>query len=249
MMKIAVDGMGGDCAPESTVVGAVQAANDFDLNVIIVGQEHIIKKELQKHTVTGGRLFIQNASDVVSMSDSPVTAIKKKKNSSISVCMDLLERGEAHAMVSAGNTGAVVAAASLKLGCLSGIKRPGIAISMPTIQGVSILMDVGANIDSRSEHLLQYAIMSDIYARCIHKKVRPTIGLLNIGEEESKGTELYKETYKLLRDSKLNFIGNVEGRDIFSGKSDCIICDGFVGNVVLKVIESIAETTIHILKK
>jgi len=248
-MRIAVDGMGGDYAPQSTVEGAVEAANDFDLDVVIVGQEHIIKKELQKHKVTAGRLFVQHASEVVNMSDSPVTAVKKKKDSSISVCIDLLKKKEVNAVVSAGNTGAVVAAASLKLGCLCGIKRPGIAISMPTIRGVSILMDVGATIDSRPEHLLQYAIMSDIYARAIHKKVRPTIGLLNIGEEESKGTELLKETYRLLRDSKLNFIGNIEGRDIFSGKSDCIICDGFVGNVVLKVIESIADTTIHILKR
>jgi glycerol-3-phosphate acyltransferase PlsX len=249
MIRIAVDGMGGDFAPEAAVEGAVQAANEFDYEVVIVGQEAVIKKELQKHKVTGGKLFIQHASEVVTMSDSPVTAIKQKKDSSISVCIDLLKQKEVHAMISAGNTGAVVAASSLKLGCLEGIKRPGIVISMPTIYGVSAVMDVGANIDPRPEHLYQYAIMSDIYSRAIHKKKRPSIGLLNIGEEESKGTELMKETYKLLRDSQLNFIGNIEGRDIFSGKCDCIICDGFVGNIVLKVVESIAETTTFILKR
>lgn len=249
MIRIAVDGMGGDFAPAAAVEGAVQAANLFDFEVVIVGQEQVIKKELQRHKVTGGKLFIQNASEVVTMDDSPVTSIKKKKDSSIAVCLDLLKQKEVHAVVSAGNTGAVVAASSLKLGCLEGIKRPGIVISMPTVHGFSAVMDVGANIDPRPEHLYQYAIMSDIYSRAILKKKRPTIGLLNIGEEESKGTELMKETYKLLRDSQLNFIGNIEGRDIFSGKSDCIICDGFVGNIVLKVIESIAETTIQVLKK
>ncbi|MBU1862527.1 MAG: phosphate acyltransferase PlsX [Candidatus Omnitrophica bacterium] len=249
MNRIAVDGMGGDFAPYAAVDGAVQAANDFNLEVVIVGQENVIKRELQKHKVTGGKLFIQHAPEVVDMGESPVSAIKKKKNSSIAVGIDLLKQRDVNAFVSAGNTGAVVASASLRLGCLPGIKRPGIAISMPTVHGFSLIMDVGANIDPRPEHLFQYAIMSDIYARYFHKKKRPTIGLLNIGEEESKGTELLKETYKLLRDSELNFIGNIEGRDIFSGKVDCIICDGFVGNVVLKVIESIAETTIQVLKR
>lgn len=249
MIRIAVDGMGGDFAPEAAVEGAVQAANEFNSEVVIVGKEDVIKNELQKHPVRGGKVFIQHASQIVEMGDSPVTAIKQKKDSSIAVCIDLLKKNEVQAVVSAGNTGAVVAAASLKLGCLPGIKRPGIAISMPTLRGVSLVMDVGANIDPRADHLLQYAIMSDIYARYIHKKKRPTVGLLNIGEEESKGTELMKETYKLLRDSEVNFIGNIEGRDIFSGKSDCIICDGFVGNIVLKIIESITETTIHVLKK
>jgi len=249
MIRIAVDGMGGDFAPSAAVEGAVQAANIFNFEVVIVGQEHLIKKELKKHKVTRGKLFIQHASEVVDMEDSPVVAVKKKKNSSIAVCLDLLKQKEVSAIVSAGNTGAAVAASSLKLGCLEGITRPGIVISMPTVHGVSAVMDVGANIDPRPDHLYQYAIMSDIFARAILKKKRPTIGLLNIGEEESKGTELMKETYKLLRDSDLNFIGNIEGRDIFSGKSDCIICDGFVGNIVLKVIESIAETTIQILKR
>ncbi len=249
MLRIAVDGMGGDFAPQAAIEGAVIAANEYDFEVVIVGQSEIVKKELKRHKVTGGKLFIENANDVVGMGESPVEAFRKKKDSSIAVGIDLLKNGEVDAFVSAGNTGAVVASASLKLGCLEGIKRPGIAISLPTINGVSLVIDVGANIDPKPEHLLQYAIMGDIYARFIHKKKRPTIGLLNIGEEESKGTEIIREAYKLLRDSELNFIGNIEGRDIFSGKSDCIICDGFVGNVVLKVIESISETTTQILKK
>jgi phosphate acyltransferase len=249
MIRIAVDGMGGDFAPEIAVAGAVQAANDFDIEVVLVGQEDVLKKELQKHKVIGGKLFIQHASEVIDMGDSPVIAVKKKRNSSIVVCMEMLKKHEVDAMVSAGNTGACVAAASLTLGCLTGIKRPGIAITTPNVRGVSLMIDVGANIDPRCDHLLQYAIMGEIYSRYIHRKKRPTIGLLNIGEEESKGTEIIKETYKLLRDSGLNFIGNIEGRDIFSGKCDVIICEGFVGNVVLKVMESIAETTVQVLSR
>ncbi len=250
MLRIAVDGMGGDFAPDAAVEGAVLAANEFGYEVVIVGQKEVIKKELEKYKVTKGKLFIEDARDIVGMAESPVVAFRTKKNSSIAVAIDLLKKKEVDAVVSAGNTGAVVASASLKLGCLQGIKRPGIAINLPTLKGVSLVMDVGANIDPKPDHLLQYATMCDIYSRFIHKKKRPTIGLLNIGEEESKGTELLKETYKLLRDeSSVNFIGNIEGRDIFSGKCDCIICDGFVGNVVLKVIESITETTTHILKR
>lgn len=248
-MRIAVDGMGGDYAPEVAVAGAVQAANDFDYEVVIVGQEHALKKELQKHKVTGGKLFIENASQVVTMDEAPVHAIKKKKDSSIAIGVELLKNKEVDAFVSAGNTGAVVASSSLKLGYLPGISRPGIAISLPTIHGVSLVMDVGANIDPRPEHLFQYALMSEIYSKYMHKKKRPTVGLLNIGEEECKGTELMQETYKLLRDSEINFIGNIEGRDVFAGKSDCIICDGFVGNVMLKLVESIRETASTVFKR
>lgn len=249
MLKIAVDGMGGDLAPEAAVEGAVLAASELDVEVVLVGQEEVLKQELQKRTVTRGRLFIEHAPEYVDMAESPVLAVKKKKKSSIAVGLELMKNREVNAFISAGNTGAVVAASTLKLGCLPGIKRPGIAISVPTLRGVTLMLDVGANIDPKPEHLLQYGIMGDIYARYIHKKKRPSIGLLNIGEEESKGTELIKDAYKLLRDSDVTFVGNVEGRDIFSGKTDCIICDGFVGNVVLKVIESIADTTIQVLKK
>ncbi len=250
MIRVAVDGMGGDYAPQVIVEGAVQAANDFpDLEIVLVGQPEALKRELNKHKVLGGKLVLQEASEIVGMGDSPVQAIRKKKNSSLSVCIDLLKKKEVGAVMTAGNTGAAVAAATLMLGLLPGIKRPGIAISVPSLRGISIAMDVGANLNPSAEELLQYAVMADIFTRTIYNKRNPAIGLLNIGEEESKGTEVLKEAYKLLRDSPLNFIGNIEGRDFFTGKADCIICDGFVGNVVLKMCESVLETSVAIISR
>lgn len=250
MIRIAVDGMGGDYAPEVVVEGAVAAANDFaQLEIILVGQPEILKQELNKRKVLGGKIDIYPASEVVGMGDSPVAAIKKKKNSSISVCIQLLKEKKVDAVMSAGNTGAAVAASTLMLGLLPGIHRPGIAIGYPTLYGSSLAMDVGANLNPSANELFQYAIMAEVYARCIHKKKRPTVALLNVGEEESKGTEALKEVYKILRDSRLNFVGNVEGRDFFSGKVDCIICDGFVGNVVLKMCESVLETSVAIIAR
>ena len=250
MIRIAVDGMGGDYAPQVVVEGAVQAANDFaHLEILLVGQTEALKRELNRHKVLGGKIVLREASEVIGMGESPVAALKKKKDSSICVSIDLLKAKEVDAVMTAGNTGAAVAAATLKLGSLPGIKRPGIAISTPSLRGISIAIDVGANINPSAEELYQYALMADIYARYIFKKKRPSIGHLNIGEEESKGTEVLKEAYKLLRDSNLNFVGNIEGRDFFTGKVDCIICDGFVGNVVLKMCESVLETSISLLAR
>lgn len=250
MIRVAVDGMGGDYAPQLVVEGAVQAANSFeDLEIIITGREDAIKRELYRHKVPGGKISIRHASEVVEMSDSPVQAVKKKKDSSLSVAIQLLKQKEVDAVVSAGNTGAAVAASTLNLGLLPGIKRPGIAIAVPTLHGITIAIDVGANIDPSSEHLLQYAIMADTFARYLLKKKKPVVGLLNIGEEESKGTETLQEAYKLLRDSGLNFIGNIEGRDFFTGKCDVIVCDGFAGNVVLKMTESILDMMITLITK
>ena len=250
MIRIALDGMGGDYAPQVVVEGAVLAANDFEyLEIVLVGQTEALKRELNKHKVLGGKIVIQEASEVIGMGESPVAALRKKKDSSIAVCMNLLQKKEVSAAVSAGNTGAMVAAATLNLGMLPGIKRPGIAISTPTLHGMSVTVDVGANLNPSAYELFQYAIMADVFAKSILKKKRPAIGLLNIGEEESKGTEVIKEAYKLLRESSLNFIGNIEGRDFFSGKADCIICDGFVGNVVLKMIESILETSVSLINR
>ena len=250
MIRIAVDGMGGDNAPQVVVEGAVQAANDFShLEIVLVGQPDALKRELNKHKVLGGKIVLKEALEVIDMGDSPVASLKKKKNSSIAVCVDMLKNKEVDAVMTAGNTGAAVAASTLMLGLLPGIKRPGIAISTPTLHGISVTMDVGANLNPSPEELYQYAIMADVFARCIVKKKRPSVALLNIGEEPSKGTEVLKETYKLLRESKLNFIGNVEGRDFFTGKSDIIICDGFVGNVVLKMFESVLETTMKIINR
>ena len=250
MIRVAVDGMGGDYAPQFVVEGSVYAANDFsNLEIVLVGQLSALKRELNRHKVLGGKIVIEEATEVVGMGESPVASIKRKKNSSIAVCIDLLKRNEVDAVMTAGNTGAAVAGATLRLGLLPGIKRAGIAISIPTMQGISIAIDVGANLNPSAEELFQYALMADSYARCIHRKKRPSIGLLNIGEEESKGTDVLRETYKLLRESQLNFIGNIEGRDFFTGKADCIICDGFVGNVVLKMCESVLETSMVVISR
>lgn len=250
MIRIAVDGMGGDYAPQVVVEGAVAAANDFaHLEIVLVGQPDALKNELNKHKVLGGKIVIHPASEVVGMGDSPVAALKKKKDSSIGVCIDLLKSKQVDAVMTAGNTGAAVAASTLLLGLLPGIKRPGIAIGTPTLHGISVAMDVGANLNPSPEELFQYAVMAEVYARCIYKKKRPSIALLNIGEEESKGTDALKEAYKILRDSHLNFVGNIEGRDFFTGKVDCIICDGFVGNVVLKMCESVLETATIVISR
>lgn len=250
MIRVAVDGMGGDYAPSVVVDGAVLAANDFvDLEILLVGQPDALKRELNRHKVVGGKIVVEPASDVIGMGDSPVQAIRKKKDSSMLVSIELMRQGKADAFVTAGNTGAAVAAATLNLGLLPGIRRSGIAISTPTLHGISIAMDVGANINPSPEELYQYAVMANIYARAIYNKKNPSIGLLNIGEEESKGTEVLKEAYKILRDSHLNFVGNIEGRDFFTGKVDCIICDGFVGNVVLKMCESMLETAVSLLAR
>lgn len=243
-MKIAVDAMGGDCGPRVMVDGGVQAANDFGYEVAFVGDKDVIHLELEKQKVRPRQLItVYHASQVVGMEEPPTQAVRKKKDSSINVAVRLVKEGDAGALVTAGNTGAAMASATLNLGLLPGVKRPGIAIVFPTLYGVSLLIDVGANIDPRPEHLLQYAIMGKVYAKHILRKQDPSISMLNIGKEEFKGTELLRETYKLLTDSGLNFVGNIEGRDIFSGRSDCIVCGGLIGNVVLKVLESIAETT------
>jgi len=251
MIRVAVDGMGGDYAPAVVVEGSVYAANDFpNLEIVLVGQTEAIKAELNKHKVIGGKIVVHDATEVIEMGESPVAAVRKKKNASLNVCIDLLKAKKVDAVMTAGNTGAAVAASTLKLGLLPGIKRPGIAISTPTLHGISIAMDVGANLNPSPEELLQYAHMADVYARYIHQKKRPSVALLNIGEEESKGTEVLKEAYKLLRDAPaLNFVGNIEGRDFFTGRVDCIICDGFVGNVVLKMCESILESSIEMITR
>lgn len=250
MIRVAVDGMGGDHGPQVVVEGAVLAANDFEhLEIVLVGPPDILKAELNKHKVTGGKIVVHPATEVIGMGESPVSALKKKRDSSIGVCIDLLQKKEVQAAVSAGNTGAMVAASTLMLGMLPGIKRPGIAITIPTIHGMCIALDVGANLKPSAYELFQYALMADVFSKNILKKKRPSIGLLNIGEEESKGTEVLKEAYKLLRESSLNFIGNIEGRDFFTGKSDCIICDGFVGNVVLKMFESVLDTMISLISR
>jgi len=249
-MKIAVDAMGGDHAPDVVVEGAVAAVKEYPgTQVVLVGDEARIVSLLKKAKYAGPDISISAASEVIEMCESPANSVRRKRDSSIVVGVNLVKEGKADAFFSAGNTGAVVCAATLSLRLLPGVERPGIGIIMPSLKGISLLIDVGANIDPKPVQLLQYGIMADVYMRCILNKPSPTVGLLNIGEEESKGTDFVKETYELFEKSHLNFIGNVEGRDLFSGKSDIIVCDGFVGNVALKVSESVAEAMQIFLKR
>lgn len=248
-MKIIVDAMGGDYAPDVVIEGAIAAVEQYDTEVVLVGDELRINALLKKAKYRGEKISVHPALEVIQMHESPATSVRKKKNSSIVVGINLLKNGQGDAFFSAGNTGAAVCAATLGLGLLSGIERPGIAIVIPTLKGISLIVDVGANINPKPIHLLQYGIMASAYCKSILNKPNPGVGLLNIGEEESKGTEFVKETYELLSNSPLNFLGNIEGKDLFSGKCDIIVCDGFVGNVALKVTESTAEAIQEFLKR
>lgn len=247
--RIAVDGMGGDRAPGVVVQGAVDAARSMDVEVILVGQKDRLDKELQRFTPVPANLRVQHASEVIKMSESPATSVRRKPDSSICKIVDLAKMGQADAIVSAGNTGAMVCAASMGLGLLQGIERPGIAIVIPSLKGPVVVIDVGANIDPKPAHFFQYGIMGATYVRHVIGEANPTVGLLNVGEEESKGTDLLKQSFKLLDESSLNFVGNVEGRDIYTGKCNVIVCDGFVGNVALKVSEGMAFALAELLKR
>jgi len=248
-LRIAVDGMGGDNAPKEIVAGAIEAANAYDCKIVLVGDQNLLQSELEKHRNVPKAISVHHAGSFVRMDESAAVSIRKKKDASISICADLVKEGVADAIVTAGHTGAAVVACSLKLRLLEGIERPGIGILLPTLGSPTLLIDVGANIDAKPIHLFQYAVMGDVYFRYILRKNRPSIGILNIGEEESKGTEFIKEAHQLLNKSRLHFVGNVEGRDIFNGSVDIVVCDGFVGNVVLKVSESIAAVISKLLKQ
>jgi len=248
-MKIVVDAMGGDYAPDVVIEGAVAAVKEYNTEVILVGDEAKIKSLLRKARYTGNAILVHPAQEVIGMSEPAAASVRRKRDSSIVLGIGLVKDGRGDAFFSAGNTGAVVCAATLELGLLPGIERPGIAIVAPTLKGISLIIDVGANIDAKPSQLLQYGIMADAYFRYILNRPNPTVGLLNIGEEESKGTGLVKEARELLEKSRLNFIGNVEGKDLFAGKCDIIVCDGFLGNVALKVTESVVETMQAFLKR
>lgn len=248
-MRIAVDGMGGDNAPQEIVAGAVAAARIHDYKIVLVGDQNLLRAELEKHRDVPKSVTVHHAGSFIRMDESATIAIRKKKDNSISVCTDLAKENVVDAIVTAGHTGAAVVASTLKLRMLEGIERPGIGILLPTIKTPTLLIDVGANIDPKPIHLFQYALMGDVYFRYILRKNRPSVGILNIGEEESKGTDYIKEAHQLLNKSRLHFIGNVEGRDIFNGRVDIVVCDGFVGNVVLKVSESIAGVIGKLLKQ
>ncbi len=249
-MKIAVDAMGGDFAPQAVVAGAVQASKEFGVGVILVGIQQTIEAELKKHPAASSLpIEIRNASQVVDMLDSPATVFRRKKDSSIRVANELVKQGEAAGVISAGHTGAAMATSLFVLGKLEGVERPAIATFMPTVKGTCIVLDVGANVDCKPFHLLHFAIMGEVYAKYLLKNPNPKVGLLSIGEEETKGNELTKEAFKLLTETSLNFIGNVEGRDVMSGKADVVVCDGFIGNVVLKLSEAVADTIAYMIRE
>lgn len=249
-IRVALDAMGGDRGPEVTVEGAVAAARELGSTVILVGDEQVLRSHLARHDVGGLALTVQHAPESVEMGESPMAALRKKKHSSIRIGLDLVKRGEAEAFVSAGNTGAVMATAVVVLGPLAGVERPAIAVVVPTLTHQAILLDVGANVDCKARHLLQFAIMGNVYARDILGQTQPRVGLLSIGEEEIKGNELTREAFREMADeASLHFIGNVEGRDVFNGAADVIVCDGFTGNVALKISEGLLETMLHLLRE
>ncbi|MBF0238795.1 MAG: phosphate acyltransferase PlsX [SAR324 cluster bacterium] len=243
-MWIAVDAMGGDTPLTIPVEGAVRAINDFDLNVALVGQETAIRQELQKYSYDPSKIKIIHCDEYVRMEESPAVALRQKKNSSIRVAIDKHKAGEVDAVVSAGHTGASMATAKMVLKSLKGIDRPAIIAVMPSSKGNFVLLDVGANTDCKPHYLLEFALMGEAYSQGILHNPNPRVGLLNNGEEEGKGNYLAKETYNLLKESTLNFVGNIEGKAMFKGEADVVVCDGFVGNVTLKV----AEGTFDLIK-
>ncbi|MEA1996036.1 MAG: phosphate acyltransferase PlsX [Gemmatimonadota bacterium] len=251
-MKIALDVMGGDHIPYAPIKGAVEAVSrlDGDFEVILVGDQELIREHLEKYSdYDKSRIEVVHAPEVVGMSESPAVALRKKKGSSIAVGVGLVAEKKAQAFISAGNTGAVMAASMRGLGRIKGISRPGICSVFPTLSGSCVVLDVGANVDSKPVHLLHFALMGAIYSdKVLGTKSAPRVGLLNIGEEPTKGDELSVATYKVLSESSLNFIGNMEGRDIFEGAADVVVCDGFVGNVVLKLSEKILSLLVSRLR-
>ena len=251
-MYIALDAMGGDYAPSSNVEGAVQFVKEYNIGVYLVGKKDILEKELKKYNLPSNTpIEIVHADEIIEMDEAPSIAVRKKRKSSMYIAGKLVREGKAQAFVSAGNTGAAMAISKFIVGAAEGIERPGIAVAFPTKKGKpTVLIDVGANVDCKPSHLVYFALMGHTYAKEMLKiSDNPKIGILSIGEEEGKGNDLVKETYPLLKKTKLNFVGNAEGRDIFTGDFDVIVCDGFVGNVVLKTSESLGMIIVDMIKE
>jgi glycerol-3-phosphate acyltransferase PlsX len=249
-MRVALDAMGGDYAPAVTIEGAIETVNDFEgIDVILVGDENSIKRELDSKRYLPNRISIKHASQVVGMDEAPAAAIRKKRDSSIGRAIELVKNGEADAMVSAGHSGVVMATALLFLRTSPGVDRPAIATIMPTLKAPFVLIDAGANLYCKPENLYQFGLMGSAYCSAIFGRTEAKVALLSIGEEDTKGNELTKESFKLLKKADINFIGNVDGKDIFTGIADVIVCDGFTGNVVLKISEGLADAIVKILKR
>ncbi len=248
-MRIVVDAMGGDYAPQSIVAGTVDAVKEFNAHVALVGIENQIREELKKHSFPKGHIEIVHADEVVGMNESPVVSLRKKKKSSISVGINLIKEKTFDAFISAGNTGAVVAVSTIKLGMLDGVDRPAIGLVIPTLEGFSFIIDVGANTDPKPKHLCQSALMAQVYMREVLGVHNPTVGLLNIGEEAGKGSGLAREVYKMIEENVADFTGNIEASAVFKGESDCIICDGVMGNVVIKLSQGLMESAGALMRR
>jgi len=248
MVRIAIDAMGGDHAPAVMIDGALAAARHLDLELALVGPTALLEEALAKHPDASTLpISIVEAPDVIGMADTPAAALRRKPRASIRVAAELVASGDAGALVSAGHTGATVMATHGAFGMIPGVDRPALATTIPTRARPAVLLDAGASVECRPQHLLQFAIMGSVYARLALTIERPRVGLLSIGEEASKGNELTRDAHRLLKASALNFIGNVEGREIYSGVADVIVCDGFTGNVVLKTSEGLVETVAALL--
>jgi glycerol-3-phosphate acyltransferase PlsX len=248
MMRIAVDAMGGDHAPERVIEGAIAAARHLGIGIDLVGRLDVINDQLARHLDRDSvDVRVVDAADVIEMAESPIAALRKKPRASIRVAAEWVARGEAAGLVSVGHTGAAVVAAHAAFGMLPGVDRPALAPSVPTRDGSAVLLDAGATVECKPAYLLQFGVMGAVYARAWLGVERPRVGLLSIGEEETKGNELTREAHRLLKSSRLHFVGNVEARDIFSGQADVIVCDGFTGNVALKLSEGLVEMVEELL--
>lgn len=250
MIKVAVDAMGGDYAPAEMVAGAVEAVNaNKEIQVLLVGQEQLVTGELSKHTFDKSRIQVVNASEVIETEEPPVNAIRKKKDSSIVVGINLVKRNEAGAFVSAGSSGAILVGGQVIVGRIKGVERPPLAPLIPTENGVSLLIDCGANVDARASHLVQFARMGSIYMEHVMGIKKPRVAIVNIGAEEEKGNALVKETFPLLKECRdINFTGSIEAREIPHGGADVIVCEAFVGNVILKLYEGVGTTLLGKVK-
>jgi glycerol-3-phosphate acyltransferase PlsX len=250
MTTIALDAMGGDHAPRAEVEGAILAARELDVRILLVGIEATVREELNRHKQRNLPIEVVNATEVITMSDSPSQAFRRKKDSSLHIAARVVRDGTADALVSAGNTGAAMTVARFVIGTLPSVDRPALAAAFPNMkEKVSVILDVGANVDSKPAQIEQFAVMGEIYYRTIWGVKRPRIALLSIGEEEMKGNELTREASNRLKQTSLNFVGNVEGRDVFRGNVDVIVCDGFIGNIALKISEGLVEHIGGMLKK
>ncbi|WZL74807.1 phosphate acyltransferase PlsX [Clostridiaceae bacterium 35-E11] len=248
-MKIAVDGMGGDYAPKEIVHGCIQAINELDVEILLIGTQELLEQELKQYTFDAKKIHIQHTSQWITNEDKPVEAIKHKKDSSMVVGLNLLKNKEVDAFISAGNTGALLAGSLLRVGRIKGIDRPAIATVYPTAKGISLLIDAGANAECKARNLIEFGLMGSIYFEKVLGKKKPSVGLVNIGAEEGKGTQMIKECFEQFQQTDLNFYGNAEARELPNGIVDVIVCDGFVGNVILKLTEGVAMTFMSMLKK